>query len=201
MMTSSSPATEAASLELSGSTKFRQSCDKCQNSKLRCSRDKPICKRCAQRRFRCVYSPLRRIGRPKKIMETTERVASPPKQMNMDVDVDEEGSEDGSSESLVREASLLSPDSEYRIPACCVSTGCVPFITSFTHQPQLPHTMSSQRLRLAHMDQGPTNPIFIPTLHSPALRDILGICQQTAPAHLKTYLACQSALTRCPALW
>ncbi|KAI0971347.1 hypothetical protein F4678DRAFT_461296 [Xylaria arbuscula] len=47
-------------------TKSRQSCDKCQASKVRCSRDKPICKRCAQRRFACVYSPSKRTGRPRK---------------------------------------------------------------------------------------------------------------------------------------
>ncbi|KAK5637287.1 hypothetical protein RRF57_012999 [Xylaria bambusicola] len=54
-------------MELCDSIKFRQSCDKCQNSKVRCSRDKPICKRCAQRQFRCIYSPLRRTGRPRKV--------------------------------------------------------------------------------------------------------------------------------------
>ncbi|KAI1112038.1 hypothetical protein F5Y14DRAFT_285640 [Nemania sp. NC0429] len=107
--------TDIPSLGLSSSTKFRQSCDKCQNSKLRCSRDKPVCKRCAQRRFRCVYSPLRRIGRPKKAMiETDGRVATSPKQMDVDIDVDvdvdvNEGHENGGSESVAG-ALLPSPD-------------------------------------------------------------------------------------------
>lgn len=47
--------------------KYRLSCDRCQNSKVRCSQDKPTCKRCLQRGVVCVYSPLRRIGRPRKV--------------------------------------------------------------------------------------------------------------------------------------
>lgn len=50
-------------------TRFRQSCDKCQSSKVRCSRE-PVCRRCAQRQFKCIYSPVRRIGRPRKIQAT-----------------------------------------------------------------------------------------------------------------------------------
>ncbi|KAI0377298.1 hypothetical protein F5Y04DRAFT_264777 [Hypomontagnella monticulosa] len=58
MATSSSDASE--------SVKYRTSCDRCQNIKLRCSQEKPACRRCANKGFRCVYSPLRRMGRPKK---------------------------------------------------------------------------------------------------------------------------------------
>ncbi|KAI1177514.1 hypothetical protein F4777DRAFT_195520 [Nemania sp. FL0916] len=86
--------------------KFRQSCDKCQNSKIRCSRDKPVCKRCAQRRFRCIYSPQKRTGRPKKIMEAEGTVSQT---HEMDVD---EVEEDGSLEPVMGVASLLSPESE-----------------------------------------------------------------------------------------
>ena len=49
------------------SVKYRLSCDRCQNGKVRCSQDKPSCKRCVQRGAVCVYSPLRRIGRPRKV--------------------------------------------------------------------------------------------------------------------------------------
>ncbi|KAI0904503.1 hypothetical protein F4823DRAFT_567646 [Ustulina deusta] len=95
----------ARAMELYGPTKFRQSCDKCQNSKVRCSRDKPICKRCAQRRFSCIYSPLRRTGRPRKVAgtDTDDDAASRINEM----DVDEEG---GTPDSAARAASLLSPD-------------------------------------------------------------------------------------------
>ncbi|KAI1474439.1 hypothetical protein K445DRAFT_27742 [Daldinia sp. EC12] len=47
--------------------KYRTSCDRCQNIKLRCSQDKPSCKRCISKGVRCIYSPLRRMGRPKKV--------------------------------------------------------------------------------------------------------------------------------------
>ncbi|KAI1350545.1 hypothetical protein F5Y01DRAFT_145958 [Xylaria sp. FL0043] len=85
--------------------RFRQSCDKCQDSKIRCSRDKPSCKRCAQKRLRCVYSPLRRTGRPKKAVSSEQgtRQSSTP----LDVDEGEDPAEYNSSKSVTREASSL----------------------------------------------------------------------------------------------
>ncbi|KAL7623516.1 hypothetical protein AAE478_007199 [Parahypoxylon ruwenzoriense] len=56
--------------------KYRTSCDRCQNIKLRCSQDKPACRRCASKGLRCVYSPLRRIGRPRKVDQITPLVTS-----------------------------------------------------------------------------------------------------------------------------
>ncbi|KAI8964331.1 hypothetical protein F5Y11DRAFT_102723 [Daldinia sp. FL1419] len=47
--------------------RYRTSCDRCQSIKLRCSQDKPSCKRCINKGILCVYSPLRRMGRPKKV--------------------------------------------------------------------------------------------------------------------------------------
>ncbi|KAI0438613.1 hypothetical protein F4803DRAFT_565143 [Xylaria telfairii] len=91
-----------------GAAGFRQSCDKCQDSKIRCSRDKPSCKGCAQKRLRCVYSPLRRPGRPKKLVSSEQgtRLGSTP----MDVDEGEGSAERNNPESVTREASsLLSP--------------------------------------------------------------------------------------------
>lgn len=46
--------------------RLRTSCDACQNLKVRCSQDKPSCRRCSKNGLDCVYSPLRRMGRPKK---------------------------------------------------------------------------------------------------------------------------------------
>ncbi|PGH01260.1 hypothetical protein GX51_05315 [Blastomyces parvus] len=46
--------------------KYRMSCDRCQNIKVRCNKDKPACSRCIQKGFSCVYSPMSRIGRPRK---------------------------------------------------------------------------------------------------------------------------------------
>ncbi|MCJ1251045.1 hypothetical protein MMC30_008276 [Trapelia coarctata] len=47
-------------------SKYRTSCDRCLTSKVKCSRTKPVCWRCSQSGQRCVYSPFRRIGRPRK---------------------------------------------------------------------------------------------------------------------------------------
>ncbi|KAL3424009.1 hypothetical protein PVAG01_03289 [Phlyctema vagabunda] len=46
--------------------KLRSSCDSCQDVKMKCSQDKPSCRRCLRQGIPCVYSPLRRIGRPRK---------------------------------------------------------------------------------------------------------------------------------------
>ena len=45
--------------------RLRTSCDRCQAAKVKCSRAKPSCWRCSQSGQQCVYSPLRRTGRPK----------------------------------------------------------------------------------------------------------------------------------------
>jgi hypothetical protein len=58
----------------SGRVKYRLSCDRCQNIKVRCSQDKPACKRCSRKGFACVYSPFRRIGRPKKSLRVGNNV-------------------------------------------------------------------------------------------------------------------------------
>jgi len=69
--------TTATATTTEPSSRFRQSCDRCQGNKVRCNRDKPTCKRCAQKRLKCVYSPLRRIGRPKKSILSEEAQVSP----------------------------------------------------------------------------------------------------------------------------
>ncbi|KAI0514721.1 hypothetical protein F5B22DRAFT_228409 [Xylaria bambusicola] len=76
----------ATAMELCKSVKFRQACDKCQNNKVRCSRDNPICKRCARRQFTCIYSPLRRIGRPRNFqrMEKHDDATSRVYEMSVD---------------------------------------------------------------------------------------------------------------------
>jgi Fungal Zn(2)-Cys(6) binuclear cluster domain. len=45
---------------------LRTSCDRCQASKVRCTRSKPSCWRCSQSGQECVYSPLKRTGRPRR---------------------------------------------------------------------------------------------------------------------------------------
>ena len=51
---------------LATTSKYRTSCDQCLKSKVRCSRTKPMCSRCRHGGHQCLYSPLRRLGRPPK---------------------------------------------------------------------------------------------------------------------------------------
>ena len=50
---------------MNNAQRLRTSCDRCQNAKVKCSRAKPACWRCNQSGQQCVYSPVRRTGRPK----------------------------------------------------------------------------------------------------------------------------------------
>ncbi|KAK3307159.1 uncharacterized protein B0T15DRAFT_492657 [Chaetomium strumarium] len=44
--------------------KRRDACDRCAQSKVKCNRGQPSCKRCLHRGVDCHYSPCRRLGRP-----------------------------------------------------------------------------------------------------------------------------------------
>lgn len=44
--------------------KFKESCDLCSASKVRCGKQRPTCARCANLHKPCSYSPVRRAGRP-----------------------------------------------------------------------------------------------------------------------------------------
>jgi hypothetical protein len=90
------------------SKKYRRSCDRCQNNKVRCSRDKPTCKGCAHKRLPCVYSPVRKIGRPRKAISGE---AVPNFSEEQEEGEDDDDRENGSS---AREASTLSPSGTYR---------------------------------------------------------------------------------------
>jgi hypothetical protein len=46
--------------------RIRSTCDACQIAKLRCSRNKPRCRRCQNLNRECVYSASRPIGRPRR---------------------------------------------------------------------------------------------------------------------------------------
>nr|ANF07281.1 C6 transcription factor [Paecilomyces fulvus] len=49
---------------LGKSLKVRSTCNACQQAKIRCSHDKPSCRRCLKQNITCVYSISRRLGRP-----------------------------------------------------------------------------------------------------------------------------------------
>ncbi|KAH7360645.1 hypothetical protein BKA65DRAFT_577541 [Rhexocercosporidium sp. MPI-PUGE-AT-0058] len=44
-------------------SRLRDSCDSCAASKVKCTKEQPICARCEDRGFMCQYSPTRRIGK------------------------------------------------------------------------------------------------------------------------------------------
>ncbi|ORY60946.1 uncharacterized protein BCR38DRAFT_442977 [Pseudomassariella vexata] len=45
--------------------KLRQTCDRCSEAKVKCDKGNPRCGRCDRLLLDCVYSPARRIGRPR----------------------------------------------------------------------------------------------------------------------------------------
>ncbi|EFQ33702.1 hypothetical protein CGRA01v4_01999 [Colletotrichum graminicola] len=47
------------------SGKLRQTCDPCSEAKVKCDKGNPRCGRCDRLSYDCVYSPARRIGRPR----------------------------------------------------------------------------------------------------------------------------------------
>jgi hypothetical protein len=52
--------------KLPKSVKVRSTCNACQQAKIRCSHERPSCKRCQKNNIGCVYSISRRLGRPAK---------------------------------------------------------------------------------------------------------------------------------------
>lgn len=48
------------------SVKVRSTCNACQQAKIRCSHEKPACRRCLKQNLVCIYSVSRRLGRPAK---------------------------------------------------------------------------------------------------------------------------------------
>ncbi|RMY48286.1 hypothetical protein D0863_15428 [Hortaea werneckii] len=46
--------------------KLRAACDECRLKKLKCTGEQPACSRCVREGIRCIYSPQKPMGRPKK---------------------------------------------------------------------------------------------------------------------------------------
>jgi hypothetical protein len=61
--------------------KLKDSCDLCSAAKVRCTKEKPACKRCSKFGYRCFYSPARRVGRPYRPCTTQSVVTTPPESM------------------------------------------------------------------------------------------------------------------------
>lgn len=76
----------AANDPASSKPKLRTSCDGCQEAKLGCSQEKPTCRRCARHGTTCVYSPFRRIGRPRKSTNPRSSTTTKPRSKNGSVD-------------------------------------------------------------------------------------------------------------------
>lgn len=57
----------------SGPSELKRSCEECSSSKVKCSQDKPVCKRCQKQRISCTYAPQKRTGRPRKIPKDSDR--------------------------------------------------------------------------------------------------------------------------------
>lgn len=60
-------------MTLPRSVKVRSTCNACQQAKIRCSHEKPSCRRCQKHNIDCVYSVSRRLGRPAKKKDPDEK--------------------------------------------------------------------------------------------------------------------------------
>ena len=54
---------------------MKQTCEACYASKVKCSKEHPVCRRCARTNRKCVYK-LRKARTPKTADETTDLVVS-----------------------------------------------------------------------------------------------------------------------------
>ncbi|RDW56961.1 hypothetical protein BP5796_13028 [Coleophoma crateriformis] len=63
--------------------RIRSTCNACQEAKVRCSRDKPSCRRCRNQSRRCVYSYVQRLGRPRRNTGPSSTEKSPVDHDNM----------------------------------------------------------------------------------------------------------------------
>lgn len=85
-------------------TKLRDSCNACAVSKLKCSKEKPLCARCAKRGLRCEYFATRRAGRRHDLGARQRQQDDGPVSVN-------NGSDDGSdARSSVHVAVSAAPD-------------------------------------------------------------------------------------------
>ncbi|OAQ99551.1 hypothetical protein LLEC1_01329 [Akanthomyces lecanii] len=56
----------------SSSSELKRSCEECSSSKIKCSQDKPVCRRCRKQGIACTYAPPKRTGRPRKIRKDSD---------------------------------------------------------------------------------------------------------------------------------
>lgn len=68
-------------MTLPRSVKVRSTCNACQQAKIRCSHEKPSCRRCQKHNIDCVYSVSRRLGRPAKKRDPDDRRRKPKKEV------------------------------------------------------------------------------------------------------------------------
>ncbi|KAL2812011.1 aflatoxin regulatory protein-domain-containing protein [Aspergillus granulosus] len=59
--------------------KIRETCFHCAQSKIKCSKEKPACRRCVQRLLTCEYKVSRRIGRSPRAVEGTSTTSISPR--------------------------------------------------------------------------------------------------------------------------
>ncbi|MCJ1381159.1 hypothetical protein MMC17_004268 [Xylographa soralifera] len=60
------------------SQKFKDACDMCSASKVKCDKERPMCGRCGKLVYPCFYSPARRMGRPHPSRQTASQHRSGP---------------------------------------------------------------------------------------------------------------------------
>ena len=97
--------------------KLRQTCDLCCEAKVKCDKGNPRCGRCDRLSYECVYSPARRIGRPRPRSPHSQDPARPARE---DATTDEAIKDYTASPPLTRPAELT-PKVRHQGFADCVN--------------------------------------------------------------------------------
>ncbi|KAF4219691.1 hypothetical protein CNMCM6805_001722 [Aspergillus fumigatiaffinis] len=123
--------------------KLRTACDNCQLSKVRCSRGKPSCWRCSQSGIQCVYSPLRRTGRPPKNSDNNAAAAQREKATSNRSSTTNSSQNRSSRDIITREASPDRTCYRHHPPQDAIAANDVPTTCSPVQLQQPPTEMAA----------------------------------------------------------
>lgn len=97
------------------SVKVRSTCNACQQAKIRCSHEKPSCRRCLKHNIECIYSMSRRLGRPAKRRES-QYAGLPPDTQRVDARCHQQDKKGPASKKKAKEGQDRRKDDEDDFP-------------------------------------------------------------------------------------
>ena len=104
------------------SSKLRKSCDLCAFTKVGCTKEKPVCARCAKRKQTCVYSTAKRAGRTSGGRDLRGSKEMTPISPNLDLETAQSLGNTTASPTTPSAVAILSPSSpEFSRPQCSLT--------------------------------------------------------------------------------